>query len=642
MHILMILCLIIAYALVSLGASNVETKTFVAYSMKVAQERVEMAVKSAEDFRKKQPDLFLLGSITKPQMIVIDTNRDDFILVGERDGKSPIITLDDFVVALRARYLHPDVDPGVTIDLRPCDSCAAISNIHLCIHSTIQDVRYFAGVENTRFGHVCYESDWLMKLAGLGFEILLPDLPSRYELRTEEYRNKTVTWSTAFNRFWFYPICNRVNVFPGLVLLEKFQMGVFTELRCAEIEGRPVPNLDSVEDGSAQSFARSFSLHFDRISEAKPVLATLRSMTRLAALTKGLTQADGSCQVDFWLRSYPMQKHATTNAVEVLSVTNEQYEFRMFGGVTLMALALRMKAGDPSSLRQMVFATRGNAGSSLFWEFSIKTEDGRVVGVTLPEALADAKDVAPLFCQAVFLFHQKRYDMAREAYDKVLTLDPGCAEAYSDRGLIRRLQNDVKGAKADYMAAIEANPRYAPPYINLGALFLRERDFLAAADICRKAVAFANNYATAYGNMGIALRHQGNVREAIAAYHKAIELNTSDPVPHYNLGIAFLLDGKVESAVEEFEKAVHLQPVPSPRAWFHLGLALYESGRESDASEAFTKQLKTNADSFQENQPVLSSYDFATVINSAPANDKELRQLATQYLLMIRERQKAK
>ena len=84
--------------------------------MKVAQARVEEAMRNGEDFRKKQPDLYYLGGITKPWAVVLDTETNDWILVGERDPKSSILTLDDWVVALRARFIHPDKDPGVTID----------------------------------------------------------------------------------------------------------------------------------------------------------------------------------------------------------------------------------------------------------------------------------------------------------------------------------------------------------------------------------------------------------------------------------------------------------------------------------------------------------------------------------------------
>ena len=54
------------------GALGQETKTFVAYSMKVAQAQVQEAERRGEDFRRTQPDLFSLGGIAKPWAVTID------------------------------------------------------------------------------------------------------------------------------------------------------------------------------------------------------------------------------------------------------------------------------------------------------------------------------------------------------------------------------------------------------------------------------------------------------------------------------------------------------------------------------------------------------------------------------------------
>jgi hypothetical protein len=91
--------LLLVVGLICQNALAQEKKTFVAYSMKVAQARVEEAIRKGEDFRKKQPDLFYLGGITKPWAVVLDAKTGDWILVGERDPKSSVLTLDDWVVA---------------------------------------------------------------------------------------------------------------------------------------------------------------------------------------------------------------------------------------------------------------------------------------------------------------------------------------------------------------------------------------------------------------------------------------------------------------------------------------------------------------------------------------------------------------
>ena len=197
-----IACLFIVAFLICRTASAQETKTFIAYSMKVAQARVEEAMRKGEDFRKKQPDLYYLGGITKPWAVVLDAENNDWILVGERDPKSSVLTLDDWVVALRARFIHPEKDPGVTIDPRPCKACVKSGKKEGCSHSTKQDVRFFGGIEDTHFGQVCYEADWLVKKIGLSLEKLqVKKIKSYFDLSIEQARNSGASSTKVSSRF---------------------------------------------------------------------------------------------------------------------------------------------------------------------------------------------------------------------------------------------------------------------------------------------------------------------------------------------------------------------------------------------------------------------------------------------------------
>jgi hypothetical protein len=177
---------ILLFGLTTPLAFALEKKTFVAYSMKVAQARVEEAKRKREDFRTKQPDLFYLGGITKPWAVVMDTKAGDWILVGERDPRSSVLTLDDWAVALRARFIHAENDPRVTIDPIPSETCLKAGTKEGCRDSTRQEVRFFGGIGDTHFGQVCYEADWLMKKVGLGLEKLpVEKLKTLYDLSVD-------------------------------------------------------------------------------------------------------------------------------------------------------------------------------------------------------------------------------------------------------------------------------------------------------------------------------------------------------------------------------------------------------------------------------------------------------------------------
>jgi len=454
------------------SATTEETKTFVAYSMTVAQARVEAAVKAGEDFRKKQPDLYYLGGITKPWAVVLDTKSGDWILVGERDPKSSVLTLDDWVTALRARFIRADRDPGVTIDPRPCDECrkAGIP----CKHASKQDVHFFGGIEDTHFGQVCYEADWLMKKIGLGLERLpVERLKTYYDLSVEQARSAGGTKTNVGSRFWFYPIVNRVNVFEDVVLLEKFQMGVFTEVLYAEMDGKPVQDVDKFEHYPSEGFSRSFSENYDTATQAREVLETLRGLTRLAALAKGLTQVDQKPQADFYLAGYPGLKSETPREVQVLKVENQEMGFDISGGVSLTALAMRLKGGDTGALRDLVLGGRP-AADTLDWAFEAVMQGGQLAGVVLPKGLADPGQIASLFAQALFLEEKKRREAAIESYDKIVQVEPKCVEAYNNRGNLWQEKGDYDRAIADYQTALglESGTR-AEIYNNRGNAFAR-------------------------------------------------------------------------------------------------------------------------------------------------------------------------
>lgn len=74
---------------------------YTAFSLKVAQQRIE---KAGEGWRQKEPEVVSLGDINKVEGFVYDEKTGDPILVGDHEEGRAALTLDDLVVALRARF----------------------------------------------------------------------------------------------------------------------------------------------------------------------------------------------------------------------------------------------------------------------------------------------------------------------------------------------------------------------------------------------------------------------------------------------------------------------------------------------------------------------------------------------------------
>ena len=589
-----IACLFIVTFLICRTTSAQETKTFVAYSMKVAQARVEDAMRKGEDFRKKQPDLYYLGGITKPWAVVLDTETNDWILVGERDPKSSILTLDDWVVALRARFIYPDKDPGVTIDPRRCEACVKSGKKEGCSHSTKQDVRFFGGIEDTHFGQICYEADWLMKKIGLSLEKLpINNLKSYFDLSTEQARNSGASSTKVSSRFWFYPIINQVNVIGDVALLENFKMGVFTEVLYAEVGGKPVADIDKFEHYPSEGFSRSFSENYDAAAQAREVLETLRGLTRLAALAKGLTQADGKPKVDFYMSGYPIGKSKTLLEVEVLKNESREGGFCVVGGVQLMALAMRLKGGDASALKELVLKGRKVAGPNpLTWGFEIQMQGGKLAGVVIPEGSVDYDQIVPLFQQAFFLGEKKRYDDAITLYGKIIELKPDWDWPYNNRGNAYKRKGEYDRAISDFNEALEINPRLAEAYYNRGLAYNEKGEYDRAISDFNIALEINPRLAEAYNDRGLAYKGKGEYDRAISDYNEALEINPRYAEAYNNRGLTYAKGkGSYDRAILDYDKALEINPRLA-EAYVNRGAAYHDKGSYDRAILDYDKALE--------------------------------------------------
>ncbi len=596
-QILTTVCLLLTDAMLCLGASNVETKTFVAYSMKIAQERLQAALKSGEDFRVKQPDLFYLAGMTKPWAVVIDTNANDWILLGERDAKSSVLTLDDWVVALRARFVYADKDPGVSIDPRPCDVCLSVGKKGFCDHSSKQDVRFFAGIQNTHFGKVCYDADWLMKKVGFGLEGLpITNLATFYDLALAQFRlGRAAKWDVS-SRFWFYTIAGRVNVVNDIVLLEKFQMGVFTEVLRAAIDDKPVADIQTFEHYPSEGFSRSFTEHFDSIAECKEAIETLRGLTRLAGLAKGLVWVADRSKLGFYLTVYPVEPVTTTQEVAVLTRENQEAGFKVSGGVSLAAFATRLKGGDAAALRELVMmAQRQSGANALSWRFVISMRDGAMNGVSLQSQQTDREDAISLLTQAGFLVEKKRYAAAVSLYESIIPALPEAdlrAQAYYGLGVAHHEKGEFALAIAQHTKALECTPSFELPYYGRALAKADSKDYDGAVTDYTRAIALNPRLAPAYFNRGVLRFYAGEITLARADFNQAIDLAPNEPKYYQGRGALWLKLGKYEDAVTDLQRAA---AGADGETESDLAIALYMAGKYKEATLHMDKAVRYGA-----------------------------------------------
>ena len=129
---------------------------------------------------------------------------------------------------------------------------------------------------------------------------------------------------------------------------------------------------------------------------------------------------------------------------------------------------------------------------------------------------------------------------AKNAFQRVIELNPSYADGYNNLGIIFREQGKLDSALKAYSKALSLNPEFADAYYNKGIVLASQGKLDGAIDAYNKALSINPEYVEAYINIGIALADQGKSEEAMEAYNKALSLNPKSSEASYNMGLALI------------------------------------------------------------------------------------------------------
>jgi tetratricopeptide (TPR) repeat protein len=95
---------------------------------------------------------------------------------------------------------------------------------------------------------------------------------------------------------------------------------------------------------------------------------------------------------------------------------------------------------------------------------------------------------------------------------------------YNKRGVARVHQDRRDEARADFLAALVAVPRYAPALTNVGNLYFEAGDTQTAIVQFEAAIAADPDYAIAYFNLGAAYKRAGRFADSVRALRRGRQL----------------------------------------------------------------------------------------------------------------------
>ena len=125
-----------------------------------------------------------------------------------------------------------------------------------------------------------------------------------------------------------------------------------------------------------------------------------------------------------------------------------------------------------------------------------------------------------------------RYDEARDAYERLLTVFPPDAHAvvWRQLGQLEEARSDLAAAEGWYRRAVDARPLDATAYIFLGSMLAKAGRLAEAEHWHRRATECVDGCLDeAYLNLGFVLRARGEYLEALECFREAIRRDPDDP-----------------------------------------------------------------------------------------------------------------
>lgn len=137
----------------------------------------------------------------------------------------------------------------------------------------------------------------------------------------------------------------------------------------------------------------------------------------------------------------------------------------------------------------------------------------------------DNNTAADAWFFVAYLYQQEgEKKQALSAYNKVISLNPELANAYNNRGVVKKRLGQFEDAIKDYDEAVRLNPFLYQAYYNRGNGKLSLKQYEPALENYDEAIRQKPDYAEAYANRGRAKLDLGNIEEARMDLQTASEL----------------------------------------------------------------------------------------------------------------------
>jgi hypothetical protein len=342
------------------------SETYKAFSLSEAQKKI-LSAPQCIDYRSTYENVFTFDGITTVEALVIDRTAQDMIMIGREDRTRQSLTLDNFVTALRCRFVH---QKWPLVSFEPTEGTE---------QTGVLRVRFEGGVKDTQFGMYLYNADYFFKKLILGRTTSnVPEVKSYWDLGMEKMKENPQNVQPMNSRLWFNPVLSHALATDDII--KPLTVQLVTGLDPHNMPAKSHNNTEgmSVSEGAAQEFVKRLRDNFSKLTMHNPSLRALESMAKLVAIAKALEEIGAQQSLIWWINSYEIKPVNTPQVVRVMT-REEDYRFqkdgeihrgqrRLSGGIQLKALVVKLKPHSMEALKTKVLKTRP-ASDSLSWKF---------------------------------------------------------------------------------------------------------------------------------------------------------------------------------------------------------------------------------------------------------------------------------
>ncbi len=191
---------------------------------------------------------------------------------------------------------------------------------------------------------------------------------------------------------------------------------------------------------------------------------------------------------------------------------------------------------------------------------------------------------------------QGETNQAESAFSKAITLQPGSQAAYLLLAQLYIMTGQNQKALDDLQTGLDKDPKNIAAMMFMGMIYNSEKEYDKARDAYEKLLAVDANNGMALNNLAcVYADHLDELNKADPLARQARNVAPTDPSIADTLGWILYREGQYTLALPLLrESAGKLYAVPEVQ--FHLGMACYMTGNETEARTALQRALQLTGD----------------------------------------------